>query len=636
MATYTTPGVYIEELPATGPISGVGTSTAAFIGQALSGPIKVPTKVTNWTQFKNLFGGYIVSPRRYMANAVEGFFRNGGTVAYIVRVGTAKSAHLDLNDRAAGLSLHVEALLEGTAGNLVSAQVQDAQIVPAGLALRAEAPFANAANNIIQLSVPADAAKFRPGDVITINGSTERATIDRIRLDQIFLQSNLTAVFAGGTVRIANLIPTQTTFRVSSANGLEAGSSIRIQQGGTQEFVVVDSMLGGFATLSTGLVNTYTMAAADTAVSVQSFEFNLIIRSPASPDENFLNLAMDSRHSRYFGKVVDSDWVSVQLATPPSAAVPPTNRPAVIGATNLAGGTADNLGAIGATDYSDGIDTLALVPDANLLCAPDRTDATVQQALIAHCETLGNRFAILDAARGAAPFGPGSVIQQRAGLESARGYAAFYYPWLSIPDPQSTTGDTLLVPPSGFMAGIYARVDQQRGVHKAPANEMVTGPLALERVFSETDMGQLNIEGINLIRTFPNRTRPTVWGARTTNPPAEAPWRYINVRRLFIYVEDSIRSGIRWSVFEPNDLALWEKLKRTIGEFLTRVWRGGALFGATADEAFYVKCDAELNPPSTRALGQVFVEIGIAPVRPAEFVIIRIGMWDDGSKVSES
>ena len=636
MATYTTPGVYIEELPATGPISGVGTSTAAFIGQALSGPIKVPTKITNWTQFKNTFGSYIVSPRRFMAYAVEGFFKNGGTVAYIVRVGTAKRAFLDLNDRAAGLSLHVEALIEGTAGNLISVQVQDAQIVPAGLALRAEATIKTGIGSVITLLAAADAAKFRPGDVVTIQGTAERATIDRIRLDQIFLLSNLSASYNAGSVRIANLVPTQTTFRVSNAAGLEAGSVIHLAQGGTNENAVVDSLVAGFAKLSTGLTNTYTMATADAAVGIQSFEFNLIIRNPGAPDENFLNLAMDARHSHYFGKIIASNWVTVQPASPPSVAVPPANRPAVLGATNLANGTADDLNAIGAGDYSAGIDTLQLVTDVNLLSIPDRTDTTVQQALIAHCEAMGNRFAILDAARGSIPFGAGSVEQQRAGLESARGYAALYYPWLQISDPQSSTGDMLLVPPSGFMAGIYARVDEQRGVHKAPANEMVTGAISLERDFSETDMGQLNIEGINLIRTFPNRTRPTVWGARTTNPPAEAPWRYINVRRLFIYVEASIKEGIRWSVFEPNDLALWAKLKRTIGEFLTRVWRDGALFGATADQAFYVKCDAELNPPSVRALGQVIVEIGIAPVRPAEFVVIRIGMWDDGSQVSES
>jgi phage tail sheath protein FI len=220
-------------------------------------------------------------------------------------------------------------------------------------------------------------------------------------------------------------------------------------------------------------------------------------------------------------------------------------------------------------------------------------------------------------------------------VQSARGFAALYYPWVTILDPQSTTGDLLLIPPSGSIAGVYARVDQQRGVHKAPANEIVTTAAGLERVLSEADMGQLNIAAINVIRVFPNRTRPTVWGARTTTDPDQVPWRYVSVRRLFCYVETSIKLNLGWAIFEPNDLGLWQKIIRTISEFLTRVWKSGALFGATAEQAFYVKCDAELNPPSVRALGQVFVEIGMAPVRPAEFVIIRIGIWDDGSEVTE-
>ena len=140
---------------------------------------------------------------------------------------------------------------------------------------------------------------------------------------------------------------------------------------------------------------------------------------------------------------------------------------------------------------------------------------------------------------------------------------------------------------------------------------------------------------VNALRVFAGQVRPMVWGARTTAPPAETPWRYVNVRRLFLYVEESIQTGINWAVFEPNDRSLWKKLDRTIREFLTRVWRSGALFGATADQAFYVKIDEELNPASVRALGQVFIEIGMAPVRPAEFVIVRIGIWDGGTDVSE-
>jgi phage tail sheath protein FI len=636
MPTYKAPGVYIEELPAIGPISGVGTSTLAFIGPALKGPIKVPTKITNWSQFKDTFGAYISAPRHYLAYAVEGFFKNRGTVAYVVRVGTATRAFFELDDRATGKALRVEAREEGTAGNLLTVQIQNAQIVTAAQAARAEATVSSAANNKITVTSATDAANFKPSDVVTIQGTAERVTIDRIRGADIFLTTNLTGTHSSGTLRIANLIPNQATFRVASGSGLEAGSVIQISQGGTQENKVVENLAADFITLNQGLTNTYTMASADAAVNIQSFEFNLIIRGPSQPDEPFVNLSMDSRHSRYFGKIVNSVSATVKLPDTPSVAAPPDNRPAALGATNLAHGTADNLAAITGTHYQDGIDTLTRIDDVNILCIPDRTDQTVQQAMIAHCENMGDRFAILDPARNALPFGAGSILDQRANLESQRGYAALYYPWLGVSDPQGSNGQTIMIPPSGHIAGIYARSDTQVGVHKAPANEMITSALSLERQLTETELGELNIEGINVIRTFPNRARPTVWGARTTAPAAEAPWRYVNVRRLLLYIEESIEEGIRWAVFEPNDLALWEKLKRTIGEFLARVWRDGALFGATPEEAFYVKCDEELNPEPVRALGQVIVEVGVAPVRPAEFVIVRIGQWAGGAEITES
>ena len=635
MATYKTPGVYIEEIPAVGPITGVGTSTAAFIGPALQGPLFLPTKITNWSQFKDNFGGYIAAPRHYLAYAVEGFFKNGGTVAYIVRVGTASRAFLALNDRAAGQALRVEAKEEGPAGNGITVQVQDAQIVTAASVAKPQATVLTAANTSIRVTNALDAATFKPGDTITIHGSAERAVISRIRGDEIFLETNLGASYNAGTVRIANLIPTQQTVRLADASGLEGGSVVRLSQGGTNETRIIERLAGNFVTFSQGLTNTYGMAAGDAAVGLQSFEFNLIVRAPGYPDETFERLAMDSRHSRYFSKIVNSLHVTVRLPDTPSIAPPPNNRPAVVGATNLAGGTADNLAGINAGHYTQGLETLVKVDDVNILCVPDRTDATVQQAMIEHCEAMADRFAILDPWKNAAPFGPGGILDQRRGLESKGGYGAHYYPWLHIADPQSSNSHLLPVPPSGHLAGIFARSDQKRGVHKAPANELINGALQLERVLTDVEQGELNIEGVNVLRLFPNQGRPVVWGARTTAPAAEAPWRYINVRRLLLYIEESIEEGIRWAVFEPNDLGLWQKLKRTIAEFLTRVWRDGALFGATPAEAFYVKCDEELNPSSTRALGQVFVEIGVAPVRPAEFVIIRIGQWEGGSETTE-
>jgi phage tail sheath protein FI len=244
----------------------------------------------------------------------------------------------------------------------------------------------------------------------------------------------------------------------------------------------------------------------------------------------------------------------------------------------------------------------------------------VQQAMIAHCELMGDRVAIIDAP-------PGLNAQQvrewrvdKAGYDSK--YASLYWPWIKVFDPVSS--QSMLVPPSGHMAGIWARNDSERGVHKAPANEVVRGAIGLEMQISRNEQDSLNPVGINCIRAFPGRG-VRVWGARTLS--SDPSWRYLNVRRLFNFVEKSIDNGTQWVVFEPNDYYLWEKVTRDVGAFLTRVWRDGALFGATPADSYYVKCDAELNSQEIRDAGQLIVEVGIAPVKPAEFVIFRISQY---------
>jgi phage tail sheath protein FI len=182
------------------------------------------------------------------------------------------------------------------------------------------------------------------------------------------------------------------------------------------------------------------------------------------------------------------------------------------------------------------------------------------------------------------------------------------------------------------MAGIWSRNDDQRGVHKAPANEVVAGAIGLEYQTTHNEQSILNPVGINVIRTFPGRGI-RVWGARTIS--SDPSWRYLNVRRLFNYVEKSLLLGTQWAVFEPNDEDLWARVKRDISAFLMRTWRDGALFGSVASEAFYVKVDAENNPPETRDVGQLIIEVGICPVKPAEFVIIRLSQWQSGGSVSE-
>jgi phage tail sheath protein FI len=182
------------------------------------------------------------------------------------------------------------------------------------------------------------------------------------------------------------------------------------------------------------------------------------------------------------------------------------------------------------------------------------------------------------------------------------------------------------------MAGIWGRNDDTRGVHKAPANEVVRGAITLETNITKAEHDLLNPIGVNVIRAFPGRG-VRVWGARTLS--SDSAWRYINVRRLFNYIEESILLGTQWVVFEPNDMDLWARLRRTVSSFLIRLWRDGALFGATPEQAFFVKCDEETNPPDMVDAGQVTVEIGIAPVKPAEFVVFRLAQFSGGAEVSE-
>ncbi len=201
-------------------------------------------------------------------------------------------------------------------------------------------------------------------------------------------------------------------------------------------------------------------------------------------------------------------------------------------------------------------------------------------------------------------------------------YAALYYPWIKVDNPIGTNGDAeVLIPPSGHIAGVWARTDETRGVWKAPANDTIRGCLDVDYATTQNEQAVLNPIGINCIRTFGTRGI-RIWGARTL--ASDTDWRYINVRRLFNMVEATIAEGTQWAVFEPNDMSLWEGIKRTLNAYLRGLWSAGALFGQSVDQAFYVKCDAETNPPESIDQGLLIVEVGIAPVKPAEFVVFRI------------
>ncbi|MED5371458.1 MAG: phage tail sheath C-terminal domain-containing protein [Myxococcota bacterium] len=285
------------------------------------------------------------------------------------------------------------------------------------------------------------------------------------------------------------------------------------------------------------------------------------------------------------------------------------------------------------------------VDDMALMAAPGLTPRQ-QKEMLEYCEIRKDRFALLD--------GPIVSDGQMDIPASEKGYGAIYVPWVKVAKPTwfngkqdhikvtgpnrrkliKTEKNELFVPPSGHIAGIIARVDGERGVHKAPANELIMGITGLSQNINRIEQGQYNERGINVVRVFKDRGI-RVWGARTLATKSDPSWKYINVRRLFIMVEQSILLGAQWAVFEPNDQTLWKKLVRDVRAYLLRVWRSGALFGNTPEEAFYVRCDEETNPRYLIDAGQVNVQIGICPVKPAEFVIFNIGQWDGGALIEE-
>jgi len=505
MPNYLSPGVYVEEVQAASrPIEGAGTAIAAFVGLAQRGPANTPVMVTNWSQFVASFGDFMEGS--YLAHSVYGFFLNGGTTAYIVRIGAegsgAPSARLELpssTDKAQA-AFRVVALEAGGAGNEIKVEVGE----------------------------PSE-----PGEGVfklTVTRGSEEEVYDNVTVKR-GKQSVFTAVKTSKLIRLEEVAKGEVAPAVGTKSALSGGTASGPVRVTPDEYVGNSADRTGFGGLEA--VEEITMVAA--------------------PDLMAL----------YQAGVVDMDGLKA-----------------------------------------------------------------VQLAIIAHCELMGDRVAILDAPPDYNAQQVKEWRQDKAGYDSK--YATLYWPWIKVFDP--VAGQATFVPPSGHIAGIWARNDGERGVHKAPANEVVRGAIALELNLTRAEHDQLNPIGVNCVRTFPGRGI-RVWGARTLS--SDPAWRYLNVRRLFNYIEESILLGTQWVVFEPNDVDLWERVKRTIGAFLVRTWRDGALFGSTPAEAFFVKCDGENNTAETIDAGQLIVDIGIAPVKPAEFVIFRLAQFSGGTSLSE-
>jgi uncharacterized protein len=367
--------------------------------------------------------------------------------------------------------------------------------------------------------------------------------------------------------------------------------------------------------------------------------FNLVIKQPGSEPKTVPNLTFNrGRGQRNVTDVLVKESEGLLVAEVLDA----TDRLPAVGSTTTLTPTAtaalakpsisnvDLQLAKGDAAERTGVAGLEAIDEVTILAFPDIVAGyqqgifseddvkALQTFMLNHCEAMKDRFAILDA--------PAEMkVQDMIGWRRERmnfdsKYGALYYPWLKV--------DGEMVPPSGYVAGVYARVDGDRGVHKAPANEVVRGVIGLERNVSRNEQDLLNPIGVNCIRSFPGQGI-RIWGARTLS--SDPQWRYVNVRRLFANIEESILQGTNWIVFEPNDQILWRQIKRDITAFLTVVWRSGALFGQTAEEAFFVKCDDETNPRELRDLGYCVIEVGLAPVKPAEFVVFRISQKQDGA-----
>ena len=508
MPEYLHPGVHIEEI-ARGPrpIEGVATSTAAFLGETERGPLR-PRLVTGYDEYLRWYGG-VFAPDKFMPYAVNGFFENGGTRAFICRIvrRPATVAIATFND------LEVVAVGAGSWGNRVFVEVK------------------------------------------------------------------------ASTTRIPD----------PDNPGQSIPMGIRVQA------AYWHSLPAGVAPSN-------------------PFDNPQPLRRPTLA-EDFDDLSLNEASPDFFRKRVNGSSTLVVLDFIAAPAQPP-NVPPAAGAMLAGGG--ETAGLPDSVDFEGadpdptrraGLEALLLddCRDVALVHAPGVTDLATVRSIIGHCEKQRFRLAVIDCApHVAAPDDPRTAIQESQ-------YAAVYYPWIEISDPQASARK--LVPPGGHVLGIYARTDAERGVFKAPANEVVRGALDLEYRIDEATQDTLNPKSINAIRHFPGRGI-LLWGARTLS--ADPLWRYVPVRRLFMFLEASIYGGTQWVVFEPNDEKLWAQVKDTIRLFLRGQWRLGAMMGVTEEQAFFVACDRTTMTQDDIVNGRLVCEIGIAPVRPAEFVIFRL------------
>ena len=581
MAEYLSPGVYVEEYDSGAtPMQGVSTSTAGFVGLAERGPvIGQPQLVTSFADYKRMYGGYLsqaaYGSNRFLPYAVEQFFANGGARAYIMRAvpGDAKAG-----SRTTGV-------LKLTAAN-PGAWAEDLRVVvtPASKA-KTQVLAVNGADLTLK-----NADGFNPGDVVelfdgkTVAHATIKSVLDRV----VTLDAPCTLDVADTKVGTAKYIKTcEITLTARLGETVETFENLSLKPDALNNVCV--------KTAKSDLICVEVTAA----------------KAPAAPAP----------------KEKDKDGKEIPAPAPKAASIVPYELCGGSGSElvlTLQGGSNGSvltvtpdafLGKDDGPGKRTGLQAFQENGNVSIMAIPGVTAPEVQASLIAFCENKKSCFAILDVPMELKK--TNDVANFRDMYDST--YAAMYHPWLEMYDAGSKR--SAYFPPSGAMAGIYARTDIERGVHKAPANEVVRGCTGLSCAYNEGEQDILNPIGVNLIRSFTGRGI-RVWGARTIS--SNGLWKYLNVRRLFIYVEESIKANTNWVVFEPNSTTLWNRVTRTIETFLATCWRDGALAGSTPSEAFFVECGPTTMTQDDIDNGRLICQIGIAPVKPAEFVIFRI------------
>lgn len=569
MAEYLSPGVYVEEFDSGAkPMEGVGTSTAGFIGLAERGPIEgLPQLVTNFSDFKRKYGGYLSENEfgeyRFLAYAVEHFFINGGARCFISRIAPsdAKCAKAAVPFDGEAPVLKITAKNPGIWGNNIRIVIS---------------PASKAKTQVLEVIETGEAKKyvvkngagFQPQDIVKFtDGKTEE--VNRVVKNQ------------------DNILEFEKDFEAS----------------------VEDKNLLPKKTIST-------------------CEFTLEVKFDDLL-EVYENVSFNINAPNYIEKkIAKSDLIEAAYAGAGEEMIEPFAQLAKDGdaivTVSFLGGSNGSVSAVSAADYigtdngagkRSGIQAFLDNDVVSIMAVPGVTDPNVSLTLVAHCENLASRFAVLDVPKDAKKV---DDIQAHRDIFDST-YAALYHPWLMVFDPLDKKN--ISIPPSGSIMGIYSRSDNTRGVHKAPANEVVRACVGLECQFNKGEQDILNPKGVNLIRAFPGMGI-RVWGARTVS--SDPSWKYVNVRRLFIFIEESIKANTNWAVFEPNDEVLWVRVKRTIDVFLTGLWRGGSLAGSAPSEAFFVNIGRDTMSQDDIENGRLICVIGVAPVKPAEFVIFRI------------